>query len=491
MRFTVEPSDLSLIDTVLCFVRPGTPVTVTCPELIRRYGQLPGANAPALRADEIRTFLLPAEGRFLTLIASAPDPEACEPLFALRKQLKKIAALLPEIGTQHLLIDSLPDTGFAAEAEILSQIASILPLGDYSFDKYKSDKKEHRNIEVSFSGLSISRREEEHAILEGEALADSVMTARDLINENACELTPSELARRAGAVGKPFGITEEILNREQCEKLGMGLFLAVAEGSRYEPKFIILRWNGGKEGEAPVALVGKGITYDTGGLALKKSSMELMRFDMNGAASVIGAILTAARVRLPINIIAVVAACENAVGPDAYRNGDVFRSMSGQTVFVQNTDAEGRLTMADAITYCARCEHPREIIEIAGLTGSASSFYGKVCAAAFTRTKAMFDRLESVMEISGERYALMPHFPEYREMLKSPYADLDNAPAGEPGAILAAEFLDCFHDRVPFMSIDSAAMPFTRTPSDCQPAGGTGFGVRSLYYYLKSLSLKD
>lgn len=170
----------------------------------------------------------------------------------------------------------------------------------------------------------------------------------------------------------------------------------------------------------------------------------------------------------------------------SYRNGDVFPSMSGKTVYVRNTDAEGRLTMADAITYCVRKESPSEILEVAGLTGSVCNFYGKVCAAALTTDPALFDRIAALMPVTGEKYARMPDFPEYRELLKTPMADLNNAPEGGAGGILAGLFLASFHEDVPFLHVDFGAMPFVKSKSDCQGEGGTGFGVKTLYHYIKA-----
>ena len=298
-------------------------------------------------------------------------------------------------------------------------------------------------------------------------------------------LTPAELARRCQALGERWGFSVDVLDRSACEDLGMGLFLAVAQGSALEPRFIVMRWNGGKPEEPPIALVGKGITYDSGGLAIKKSSMESMRFDMNGAAAVIGAMCAIARQKLPRNVVAAVAACENMVDAHSYRNGDVLRSMSGQTVFVRNTDAEGRLTMADAMTYCVRTFHPSELLEVAGLTGSVCSFFGSVCAAALATDPSIFDRVAGLSDITGEKYAQMPYFQEYRQQLKSPYADLDNAPAGGAGGILAGFFLESFREGTPFLHVDFGAMPFTGKASDGQPEGGTGFGVKTLYHYVK------
>lgn len=325
------------------------------------------------------------------------------------------------------------------------------------------------------------------ALMEGLVLAQSVATARNLVNEIAEVLTPEEMARRCKVLGRTCGFDVEILGREECCRLGMELFLAVARGSALEPKLIIMRYNGGEPTQAPVALIGKGVTYDSGGLAIKPSKgMASMRFDINGGTAVIGAMCAIARQKLPQNVIAVVAACENMVAANSFRNGDVLPSMRGQPVYVQNTDAEGRLTMADAMTYCILYAHPSEIIEVAGLTGSVCNFYGSVCAASLTTSQVLFDRIESLATITGEKYAQMPTFSEYRQMLKSPYADLNNAPLDGPGGILAGLFLDSFSEGIPFLHIDFGAMPFTSTKRDGQGAGGTGFGVKTLYYYIKN-----
>ncbi|MBO5998565.1 MAG: leucyl aminopeptidase family protein, partial [Lachnospiraceae bacterium] len=281
-----------------------------------------------------------------------------------------------------------------------------------------------------------------------------------------------------------YGFETEILDRARCEELGMGLFLAVARGSGLEPAFIIMRYKGAPVTEGTIGFVGKGITYDSGGYHIKTSGMESMYMDMNGGAGVIGAMCAIAGRRLAVNVTAVVAACENMVDSTAYRNGDILRSMNGKTVYVQNTDAEGRLTMADAITYLVRKEKPSEIIEMAGLTGSVCNFYGDTCAAALPTRHYMYDRIASLTDITGELYACMPEFPEYNELLKSPYADVTNAPANAPG-IGAAAFLCSFSEDIPFISIDTGRMPFNSRVYDGHPAGATGFGVQTLYWYAK------
>lgn len=482
MIFSTVSHYPSTCDTVLRFLPANAAVSFEEPALQTAYHQLLGRDPLVLEHLEIRSLRLVIQGGYVTLLLAGFDNQTAHPFDDLRKLTVKIGTKLTELHTVSLFIDRINQLTFAEEAVLLTQISSMLPLCEYTFDAHLSEKK--RRPETSVAVLSDPSLQP--SLEEGLILAQAVMTARDLVNETADILTPEEMAKRAQFLGRQYGFQTEVLTVQECENLGMGLFLAVARGSALEPRFLILRWNGGAEGDAPIALVGKGITYDTGGLAIKTSSMELMNFDMNGAAAVIGAMCAIAQQKLPHNVVGVIAACENAVDAKSCRNGDVFTSMSGQTVYIRNTDAEGRLTMADAITYCARHEHPKEILEIAGLTGSVCNFYGKVCAAALTTTQSLFDRLSNTSDLSGEKYAQMPAFDEYRSLLKTPFADLNNSPAGEPGGILAALFLDCFHDDVPFLSIDSGAMPFTRTASDCQPAGGTGFGVRSLYYYIKN-----
>ena len=400
-------------------------------------------------------------------------------------------AVTPEAlrrGTDRLMVwanrQRVTQLGIAAghlREEGLRSVAEAAVMAVYQYTEYLTVQPVHSLEQVVI--------ETEENLLaageEGAALGQTVNVARDLVNELADVLTPAELARRCQALGERWGFSVEVLDRSACEDLGMGLFLAVAQGSALEPRFIVMRWNGGKPEEPPIALVGKGITYDSGGLAIKKSSMESMRFDMNGAAAVIGAMCAIARQKLPRNVVAAVAACENMVDAHSYRNGAVLRSMSGQTVFVRNTDAEGRLTMADAMTYCVRTFHPSELLEVAGLTGSVCSFFGSVCAAALATDPSIFDRVAGLSDITGEKYAQMPYFQEYRQQLKSPYADLDNAPAGGAGGILAGFFLESFREGTPFLHVDFGAMPFTGKASDGQPEGGTGFGVKTLYHYVK------
>jgi len=482
MEITLAASAQGAFDTIVRFLPAGAPVSLGDGALQEAYAACFGGDTLTVEHKQVRSLRLPLHGSFVNLLLAGFDSGAAAPFDALRQLTAKVGTALQDCGAVSVVIDRLDGLTFAPEEETAAQICGVLPLCEYRFDRYLTGRRERPPIAVTL----LTERALDPAVQEGLRLSQAVMTARDLVNETADVLTPEELARRCVELGRRHGFETEVLDRAACEELGMGLFLAVARGSALEPRFIVMRWHGGEAGQPPIALVGKGITYDSGGLAIKRSGMESMRFDMNGAAAVIGAMCAIADAKLRRNVVAAVAACENMVDAKSYRNGDVFPSMNGQTVFVRNTDAEGRLTMADAMTYCIRREHPSELLEVAGLTGSVCSFYGSVCAAALTTHQEMFDRIAALMPVTGEKYAQMPAFEEYKALLKSPYADLDNAPAGGPGGILAGLFLAAFHEDVPFLHIDFGRMPFTDKKSDCQGEGGTGFGVKTLYHYVKS-----
>lgn len=482
MHFTCVPSLEGPCQAVIRVLAAGAPVTFFDSGLQAAYQAHFAGDSLSLDHQEVVTLRLPVGGAFVTLLLAGFDNAAPAPFDQLRKLVGKLGTALVGCKAAQVFWDGVDALTFAPPGEILGQIAAALPLCEYAFDRYHT----HRQPRPDHAVQVLAPQELAPWLEEGLVLAQSVCTARDLVNEIAEVLTPAELARRCQELGQQWGFQVEVLDAQACRQLGMELFLAVARGSALEPKFIVMRWMGGPQGQPPIALVGKGITYDSGGLAIKGSGMESMRFDMNGAAAVTGAMCAIARQRLPRNVVAVVAACENMVDARSYRNGDVLRSMNGQTVFVRNTDAEGRLTMADAMTYCIRQEHPSELLEVAGLTGSVCNFYGSVCAAALATHQELFDRVAALTPVTGEKYAQMPAFPEYQELLKTPYADLNNSPTGGAGGILAGLFLAAFHEDVPFLHVDFGAMPFTSSKRDGQPEGGTGFGVKTLYHYVKS-----
>lgn len=482
MKFHVSPAVTDSFDTLIRILPADGKICFGESALQNAYSAVYPDDSLTLSHKQIIPLRLPMNGRYVNVLLAGFDNACSGGMDDLRSLIAALGTALMQHKAEAVLIDRLDAVTFAKEEEVLYQIAAMLPLCEYRFETYLSKKSPETDMSVTI--LTDCGAD---ALEEGHILSQSVMTARDLVNDLADVLTPEEMARRCCVYGEEYGFEVEVLEEAQCRELGMNLFLSVAKGSSLAPRFIIMRYRGGQEDQQPIAFVGKGITFDSGGLAIKTGAgMTSMRFDMNGAAAVIGAMCAISRRKLRKNVVAVVAACENAVDGNSYRNGDVLKSMNGQTVFVQNTDAEGRLTMADAITYCVRKENPSEILEVAGLTGSVCNFFGTVCAAALTRKQELFDRVAALTPVTGEKYAQMPAFPEYAQLLKSPYADLSNSPAGGPGGILAGFFLDAFAEDVPFLHVDFGAMPFTSQKSDCQGAGGTGFGVRTLYHYVKN-----
>jgi leucyl aminopeptidase len=368
--------------------------------------------------------------------------------------------------------------------EILPVVVETIILANYSFDTYKtSDEKE------GIKTLNILRKSihDIDSIDEHQVLAEAVITARDLSNEPANVLTPTELARRASVLGETFGFEVEILGQEEIEKQEMKAFLSVAKASDQEPKFIIMRYKGNPESKEIYGVVGKGLTYDSGGLSIKPTNgMVTMKEDMSGASAAIGLMVAAARNALTVNITAVVAACENLISGKGYKPGDIIGSRSGKNIFVANTDAEGRLTLVDAVDYIIDQEKVKSVIDIATLTGSAVECLGTTTTAVCTNNDDMMERLKRASEKADERVWQMPIFDDYREQLKHHDADLSNL-GGKPGMITAAAFIEAFVKDTPWLHLDIAGTSWADKASGYFSKGATGVGVRLLYHYMKDL----
>ena len=467
-------------DTILRFVKAGSNITFSTTDMQNEFNTYFIGDKISILHNEIQTLRFKYKKNFCNLLIIGFDNNCKNPFDTFRKLLAKIGTSLNNIKAKNILLDSVNEITFSSEDKIIQQISSILPLSEYTFDKYFTIKSEviEKNISIITKCTS--------SLIEGYNISKGVMLARDLVNEISDVLTPEKLAEDCAKYGKEYGFETQTFSKEECKNMDMNLFLSVSKGSTLEPKLIVMRYhNGGNE--APIGLVGKGLTYDSGGLSIKTSGMHLMRYDMNGAAAVIGAMCTIASNKLNKNVIGVVAACENMIDGNSFKNGDIIKSMNGKTVYITNTDAEGRLTLADSITYAIRKEKVSQVIEVAGLTGSVSNFFGNVCAAVLPTDISIFNKLSSLSSITGEKYALLPSFDEYRDMIKSPFADLNNATESKCGGITAGMFIEAFSEGVPFAHIDFGGVPFTSSKSDCQPEGGTGFGVKSLYYYIKNM----
>lgn len=375
---------------------------------------------------------------------------------------------------------------FAEELDDADCFLEGAVLSSYQFLKYfKAETKKEKqyslqHIQVLDMVITASQ------LLECEACWEAVKVARDLVNEPQSYLNAVQYSLDMQQLGKQFGFDVEVFEKSKIESLKMGGLLAVNQGSVVPPTFNILSYKGvGAKNEKPLALVGKGIVYDTGGLSLKPTanSMDLMKCDMGGSAAVVGAMCAIAKAKLPVNVVAFIPATDNRPGGDAYTPGDVVVMHNGLTVEVKNTDAEGRMVLADAMSYAEKYE-PELLIELATLTGSAVAAIGAEAAIAMGTDNEAITLLEQVGEQNHERIVPFPFWDEYDEQLKSDIADLKNLGGPTAGAITAGKFLANF-TTAPYVHIDIAGPAFIDAESAYRTKGGTGYGVRLLFDFIK------
>jgi leucyl aminopeptidase len=330
----------------------------------------------------------------------------------------------------------------------------------YHFDQLKSKKDEVRRPLRKLT-LNVPRRSDlangEVAVREGEAIAEGVMLAKDLGNLPGNICTPGYLAKQAQVMAKKYPkLKTTVLEKEQMEKLGMGALLSVAKGSREAPKLIIAEYKGANAKQKPVVLVGKGITFDSGGISIKPAAtMDEMKFDMCGAASVLGALTACAELQLPINVIGVIPSCENLPDGAANKPGDIVTSMSGQTIEILNTDAEGRLILCDALTYSERFE-PDSVVDVATLTGACVIALGRHASGVMGNHHPLVHELINAGKTSGDRAWELPLWDDYQDQLKSNFADIPNVGGREGGAITAGCFLSRFTKKFNWAHLDIA-----------------------------------
>ncbi len=376
-----------------------------------------------------------------------------------------IGGIKPEIATQSLIEGTM--------------------LALYEFDEYKQSTKKKKTIE-DFTLLEMDKRKMRRlnkGTEKGMILAQAQNRARDLINEPANNLTPKKLHQRLSSMIKDMGlqktITLECLDRAQMKKSGMNALLSVTQGSDNEPQFIVLRI---KRASRPlICLIGKTVTFDSGGISLKPSAgMDRMKGDMSGGAAVIGATLALAKAKTTINLMTIIPAVENMPSGKASRPGDVVRAMNGKTIEIISTDAEGRMTLADAICY-AEHANAKTIIDIATLTGGCVVAFGDVTAAIMGNNQRLIDSALSAANTTGEKLWQLPLFAEYKTQMKSEVADIRNSGGRKASAITAGIFLQSFVDKAQWLHIDMAGKEIAEKKNFYAPAGGTGFGVRTLF----------
>ena len=328
----------------------------------------------------------------------------------------------------------------------------------YRFERMKSKKAEERSL-VHVAISAVSKRDAaalERGMREGRAIAAGMTLARDLGNLPANVCTPTYLAESSVELAREWKLAVEVLEQKDMEKLGMGSLLSVTKGSHEPPRFVVLRYSGAGRKDRPVVLVGKGITFDTGGISIKPSAeMDEMKFDMCGAASVLGTLRAVAELGLKLNVIGLVPTCENMPGGAATKPGDIVTSMSGQTIEILNTDAEGRLILADALSYAERFE-PQAVVDIATLTGACIVALGHVCSGLFSNKDGLAHELQAAGAESWDRVWRLPLWEDYQEQLKSNFADFANIGGRAAGSVTAACFLSRFARKYDWAHLDIA-----------------------------------
>lgn len=382
-----------------------------------------------------------------------------------------------------------PAIGSFTPADVAQAISEGLALGVYSYDKHISQKPNggfSAPNKVVLLGLDAAEvKGMKVGAATGKAVSDGVLLARDLANAPSNEIDPQTLAARAKELSS-VGVKVTVLTKAQIEKLGMGGLVAVNKGSEIPPSFIIMEWKGGGRNEQPLVFVGKGVTFDSGGILIKPGAgMADMKLDMGGAAAVIGAMHTIATLKLKQNVIGLVAATENMPSGTAFKPGDVIKHLNGKTSEIDNTDAEGRLILADALAYADRYK-PQAVIDLATLTGACVVALGNVASGLMGNTPELNNRIRQSGDRTYDRVVELPLWEEYEELIKSDVADVKNSGGRGAGTITAGLFLKTFIGNYPWAHIDIAGTGMTSRPSGYINKGGTGAGVRLLVDFVQN-----
>ena len=431
------------------------------------------------KAKELYTLVTNEEVvKYTLLIGLGKEAELTQEI--VRNAVAKGARRVRELKLDAANI-KLVKSNVLTEVQMVEAVTDAICLGLYAFDKYKTDKQEASELKFSIQEV-VEVETANRCVKEREHIAAGINMARDIINEPSNVLYPETLANIITQCGKESGFEVEVLEGEALEKLGMDAMLTVGNGSVNKPRLIVMRhMNAGDE--EIFGLVGKGLTCDTGGYSLKHTdSMYYQKTDMSGSASVLGTMIALAKNNVKKNVIGVIPACENVVSGCSYKVGDVLTTMAGKTVQVLNTDAEGRLALADAITYIIREEKVGKLLDLATLTGVAGVTFGNVYTAAISNNDAFYNEFLKAAEVAEEKFWRLPTDARYREWINSDVADIKNTGAAGGGTITAAMFLQEFVEEHPWIHLDIAATacvdPAVR---DYEFRGGTGVAIRTLY----------
>jgi len=481
MRISFASPSLPKTGAIVVGVKDGKELTPAATEIDKRTG---GAIKRALASGRFTG----AKGQSLEIVAPAGIGNSRILLVGLGKGLDELAqqalggrvfARMNSVGESAatVLVDDGADDLPAAGA----QIAYGARLKSYRYDKYRTEedtskKPTLRTLAIRVDSFAKARR----AFASLDKVADGVFFTRDLVSAPPNDLYPVTFAAEVKKL-IDLGVKVEVLGEKQMQRLGMGALLGVGQGSIRESRLVVMRWNGAARNKKPVAFVGKGVTFDTGGISLKPAQgMEEMKWDMGGAGTVSGLMKAVAGRKAKANVIGVIGLVENMPGGNAQRPGDIVKSMSGQTIEVINTDAEGRLVLADALWYTQDRFKPQFMVDLATLTGAMIIALGHEHAGLFSNDDDLSAKLHEAGEATGEKVWRFPLAAAYDKMLTSPAADMKNIGGRPAGSITAAQFLQRFVNKTPWAHLDIAGVAWSNKEADTVPKGGTGYGVRLL-----------
>lgn len=380
-----------------------------------------------------------------------------------------------------------PSCHIGAE-KIIQSAAESLWLSEYRFDQYKSKKEKPRLESVTLVASAGDEKNIQNILRKTKIICQSVWRTRDLANNPSDHITPEKMCEEVVSVAKRFGLKTTKLDERDLQRQGLGLLWNVGKGSDHPPRLMVCEYRGDPSRKDPICLVGKGITFDTGGVNLKTSDsakIETMHLDMSGAAAVLGILEIAASLKLKVNVNGILALAENAISGNSLKPGSIIRAHDGTTVEVGNTDAEGRLIIGDAVSYAVKHYHPRAIIDIATLTGAVIVALGHHFAGLISNNDELANELIAAGESTGERLWRFPLTEDYSEELKSDVADLRNIGNGRAGGVICAgSFIEHFAKKIPWAHLDIAGAGMLPKARDYHPRGGNGFGVRVIVEYL-------
>ena len=438
----------------------------------------------------LSTFYFYEKEEVSRLVVGLGDPEAFE-IKQIKEAVAKGVKALKALGIHTFSIDVhtlVKSYGLQA----IYHLVEGAQLGLYELKHYK-ENQEIPAYEIYLKGVDkMQEPQVAELINEAKYLVGGVTFARDLVNAPANKMTPDKMAKTIMEQVKDSEVEVKVLEEEAIEGLGMEAFLTVGRSSGNGPRLIVLRYMGAPEQAEITALVGKGVTCDTGGYCIKPgNSMLGIKGDMAGAAAVTGAMYALAKNKVKTNAVAIIPACENRISRESFIPGDVIGSMSGRTIEIANTDAEGRLILADAVTYAIEKEGATRIVDIATLTGAVVAMFGFTTAGALSTNDDLYGAFKTAYEISGEQYWRLPIFKEYKKMIESQIADVRNMSSDGCGTITAGLFIESFTQNLPWLHLDIAGSAWVDSPKfEYQSIGATGAGTTSLYFLLKAESEK-